>query len=346
MNLKSDTGALASVASPAQASRTEKFFCQRFGESSLNDAIESAAHIERNRVGRWWSTPVDVEAIAKVRGFAVRDVGFSPRCGDAELITMRRRVVVNVRTGLTASRRRWALAHEIGHSLFLRAGEQFWEHEIGVLSRTEIETEERICDLFAGALLMPVDEITATAQGIDHNNLDVLATFLDRNARRMKVSVIALIKRLGIIRSAMPQLKVLITRLRPNRVTGADDRFRVEDCIGLGPNRHESWIWRNQSAVSIGLQSSVRLFETWRLLRQSEEDDSSVGAFVLNGNGTLERFGRAEGFAIEEDLFVTALREGRWVRVTKRMRCASVLYAARGWSERDVYILTVLCDKE
>lgn len=122
---------------------------------------------------------IDLDAIAWLRGAKVR---YRPLAGcEARIFGAGDQAVISVNINSSRQRRRFSLAHELGH----------WEHHRGKLlfcrrqdiSDTQTSSVfERVANRYAADLLMPgflFDPLSATQQRVDFAAVDGLATAFD-----------------------------------------------------------------------------------------------------------------------------------------------------------------------
>lgn len=123
--------------------------------------------------------PVDVEAIAA--GVGIFDISWGEIDDSAVLLAgpVTGTWGVLLKRSGTLQRRRFSIAHEVGHLVLGIVGtERFYRSRIA--ARAEQNAEERACDYFAACLLMPRPWVLERAAG------DITAAQL---ARRFGVSV-------------------------------------------------------------------------------------------------------------------------------------------------------------
>jgi hypothetical protein len=108
--------------------------------------------------------------------------------------------------------------------------------------------------------------------------------------------------------------------------------------LGQG-NKYQTF--RNHSAEGCGLNSAILLFNGWResLLKNREQ---SGGRFVLKGGRECVRIDRPIGQSVNERIELTARELGRWPKQIISVEVANCLYAAKGWTARDAFIISVL----
>ena len=103
---------------------------------------------------RFGGPPVDLHAAAQTVG--ITDICYRPIDSAALLqngpVEGTYGVIIRSLDGHT--RQRFSLAHEIAHVVLGIVGDE-WRYKGQVASRGERNPEERMCDYFAGALLMP-----------------------------------------------------------------------------------------------------------------------------------------------------------------------------------------------
>src|SRR5437660_10792138 len=140
---------------PHLPTRTARYFLSKFRTATLKGAIELAAQRERERLFTGFeeccSVPVDVEAIAQRKGLKLVELPLGSSSRDAELRPASDGFLVRLKPRVSEGRRRFTIAHEIGHSLFYDHG----RHQVGLLDERESRAEEWICQKFASALLIP-----------------------------------------------------------------------------------------------------------------------------------------------------------------------------------------------
>ncbi len=136
--------------------------------------------------------------------------------------------MVQLRSDATHLRRRFSIAHEVAHTLFYEQTAKGLRHRIGILSKEELAAEERICNAFASALLMPASRLQDSLVSIPLNSASHVLSLLDQTARRFQVSLPALVSRLNQVQLASSQYIVLCFRFTENQYTGRDARLRVD----------------------------------------------------------------------------------------------------------------------
>jgi hypothetical protein len=214
------------------------------------------------------------------------------------------------------------------------------QHEIGVLSRNEIEAEEHICDMFASALLMPSDVVKVVLNDVSVQNPWSILLSFERAARRMQVSMPALVLRMGEVEvQANFPLIVICLRLFANPRTGDSPCLRVDICGSFGSLR-DTRTWHNKSASGLNLLSAETLFAAWRE-EFGKDGDPTGGKYILAD----ARLARAEQEAVrwtDEPILFDMRKKGKWHREQIAMQTCSCLYAAKGWDENLSYVISFL----
>ncbi len=125
-------------------------------EMGVVDAREAVERLAEAIRSGWDSTrALDVEAFAKTRGLIVE---YRVLHVDALLNVSAGGYVAVVNSSASPARRRFSIAHEIGHLEIARTTKLAVAMEHGLLeSEAERTSVERLCDTFAAALLMPRD---------------------------------------------------------------------------------------------------------------------------------------------------------------------------------------------
>ncbi len=321
--------------------RTGMFFLKRYKCTRLGDAVETAAHKEREVLlpgcEDYCGIPVDVEKIAQRRGLKHGECLDESDSRSAVIVPHQNSYVVKLSRTETIGGKRFSLAHEIGHDLF----RQGMKHKVGILSRKEKKAEDHICEMFASALLMPVPHVQRLLSHIPNGTPWEIFRALENSARQFKVSIPALIVRIGRIRSRPKfSFALLSMKYSPNRYSGLAPRLRVDTYSSLGALRN-TFIWSNCSAESVNLQSPQNLFDSWA----SSLDDrleSTGGRYTLNG---AEKFIRADAESIRwipETVIVDIRENGRWYKERIVVQVANCLYASKGWTSDKAYVVSVL----
>jgi len=134
--------------------------------------------------------------------------------------------VIAIRGGIPENRRRWALAHELGH-VMLRHGDP--EANPNPMTADRFRAEERMADATAAALLVPPDHIEQLRQ-LDRVRLDDIRALADQHVTSLSVIV-------NRLRHADPRPSILLelyrspvmweTRRLVGGVTGLPDQLDV-----------------------------------------------------------------------------------------------------------------------
>lgn len=321
---------------PAKADR---YFVQRFGSASLAGAIERAATAERAQLfDDVVRIPVDVYELAAAKGIKVDDGEIKTSCQEGMLVPERSGFRVVLRRTATETRKRFSLAHELGHALFYTNEGDGPKHQVAILSAAERDAEERICDRFAGALLMPREEFVKLLSGLTPQSpLEVLRR-LDAAARQFRVSVPACVARLRAVEIQAPPYLVMCLSEKPNPATGQDCTLRVDSCVSVGSWR-SAHIWRHKSADSAGLKSALMLYRSW---------EKRLSATPVSGRFSLDRaegimpvtLGSSQGAS--EQVRISRITAGKWTDEIADVLAANWLYAWSHGPDRLAYVITVL----
>jgi hypothetical protein len=320
---------------------SESYFLKQYRTATLKGAVERAAHKERAALFDGWSSiPVDIGRIASLRGLREAQELSGSACREGRLVPVSGGFLVQLRSSSSAARRRFSLAHEIGHSIFYRNDGARPSHEIGILSFDEMSAEERICNLFAGALLMPVGRLRDQLSCMPRGDPAAVLTTLERTAQRFQVSLRALVERLSSVQPETSPYVVIYLRFRENQVSNVDPRLRVDACCALGPNRR-LWIWRNRSAEGVNLKSCAALFDAWKA-HLAGPLDADGGRYTWSPETGLVSAAKSGLPCTSEEVNVSTLRRGKWSEETLPVTAASCLYVPRNASERQACLLSVL----
>jgi hypothetical protein len=284
--------------------------------------------------------PVDVIRIATAKGIQITEDLEGAKCEEGRLMATKAGFRIRLRHTSTESRRRLSLAHELGHTLFYLHDGNGPRHAIGVLDRAEISAEERVCNAFARALLMPARLCQTLIPPLE----DSAALFdsLESAARAFHVSLPALIVRLSSVRvgvASSPRI-LLYSRFAENRTTQCDAGLRIEASsqVGLGD---KWWVWPNRTVAGLRLQSAIALFESWRTcLAAKAERGGRYSWHPTTGLARLDAMAPSRPF--DEQLVVTTRLGSRWPKVLLRARVASRLYARAGATLRDGYVISIV----
>jgi|SRR5208337_2734528 len=325
--------------------RSTQYFLKTYGHACLDTAVEFAAERERKSVNSmidgFYDVPVNVLKIAEKRRIKVLDDKHSKSERDALMVPTDNHFRLFLNPHQSQGRQRFTLAHEIGHTLFYIG----MKHQIGRLEKAEIDAEERICNNFASALLMPKDYVNKKIRRISPIKPWKLHNELEGVCRVFEVSLSALISRMCQIRSEVPfPCIILCIQHRQNSFTGKDRRLRVISAVSSGEFRNMR-TWSNKSIDKIGLQSVHLLFSRWK---QSTIDGREVsgGKYALDSSGNLTRVTADSSFGYQENVRLSTRLGSKWSTRTAEMLCSSCLYASKEWTESKAYILSVLSPLE
>jgi hypothetical protein len=319
-------------------SRSESFFINLFRSATLRGAIERAARREREQLFEdCASVPVNVFQLAKRRGMQIDEDLSGVSCEEGLLIPFKGGYRVRLRKTATESRKRFSLAHEMGHTFFYKDDGNGPRHKVSVLSAAERAAEERICNLFAAALLMPWPQLREEFLELPSGNPGQMLTRLDSVSKRFRVSVPALLQRLRSLDVAAPPYMLLCLAAKPNPATGADFALRVEFCVSLGSWR-SSHIWQHRSAHGLGLNSAMSLFDHWDRARQST---TLKGHFALDAQQGLTTAADTPN-EMRETVHLSRVALGKWKNEVVEVVSASRLYAWTTDQDQKAYVLSVL----
>lgn len=106
--------------------------------------------------------PIDVEALAVQMG--IDSIANATMVEDGRLEQDGTTATIFLRTGLSDSRRRFTIAHELGHRLLLHPRAPAERHR----RRLAGDSEERLCDDLAAAILLPRSWVLAEFRGAPH----------------------------------------------------------------------------------------------------------------------------------------------------------------------------------
>jgi Zn-dependent peptidase ImmA (M78 family) len=120
----------------------------------MKPRISSARTMARNLITKYFSIatpPIPVEEIAKREGYTIEEVSDGDLRVSGTYDLKKKVLYVNVRHN--AHRRRFSIAHELGHCLLGHQQERFTEISLEGNDRDPFETE---ANQFAAELLMPI----------------------------------------------------------------------------------------------------------------------------------------------------------------------------------------------
>jgi Zn-dependent peptidase ImmA (M78 family) len=318
-----------------------------YQSSILHEAIVRAAKIEREASFRYdqdiLNIPINVHRIAWKKGIRIapslsrnaREDGFLRQKDDGYLL--------HLKSNMSQRRERFTIAHEIGHTLFYRNR----KHQIGILDKKELSAEERICNKFAITLLVPPEFIHQIMPQIPVETPLQVMHAIENTCSKFNVSLPALIPRLkDTYKSKDASLILLIFRFKKNRFKGTEQRLRVYGSCSLGEFKNII-IPFNQSANSLNLNYTEKLFEEWRCILRNGERKAG-GMFRLNAEGNIIRripydFGWIDKFEwTEEELCLS----GKKRNINKyNLLSSNVLVSRNDWNEDQAYIVTIIRSK-
>lgn len=335
------------TSSASYLSATERYFLDRFRAATIVGAVERAASEELEHGQKSFAefprslVPVDVETIARRKSIRLqRGVG-GYSCAEARLIPVPGGFLCDLTDGSVDTRKRFSLAHEIGHTLFYaHDGRTQPRHQIGMLATPEIAAEERICNMFAGALLMPDAALKASLKAIPEGRPAAVLRIIEQLGLRFRVSVPALLTRMRTVHVRGPSYLVLYLRMRENPATRDEPKLRVDTCCAIGSDRR-LWTWRNRSAAGLNLRSAGDLFDAWRATLAAHVQPSG-GRYVLDDKAGLLPRKATDAPEVFEQVNFSVANAGRWPKEIRPVKVASCLYVQKGATEREAHVLSVL----
>jgi Zn-dependent peptidase ImmA (M78 family) len=323
--------------------RAVHFFINRYKAATLRDAVELAARSERDILLKgfhdYCTLPIDVESIAKRKGFIISDKSCPMTIeNDAKLSLHNDKFLLRIKPGAAAKRDRFTIAHEIGHTLFFEGT----KHQIGLLNKKEIEAEDFICNLFASALLMPSFQIQQFIQKIADGSPWELFIEFENASRTFGVSLPALVGHIGWVR---PKVKfsfiALCLRYFVNKFTRTDPCLRVDICSPLG-ELNKIRTWNNRSARGLNLISAENLLNSWTN-GLGERGEITGGRYTLDSANNIVRATHDCLNWIPENLNVSIFNKGKWYKKDKLpMLASNCLYSRKGWREDKAYIISII----
>lgn len=128
----------------------------------MAELADDLAHWLFDRLSFPSTPPIDVEELARRMG--IGSIETTPMIEDGRLEQDGTNATIYLREGLHAGRRRFTIAHELGHRLLLhpRAPAERYRR------RLRGDTEERLCDDLAAAILLPRDWVATEHRRADH----------------------------------------------------------------------------------------------------------------------------------------------------------------------------------
>jgi IrrE N-terminal-like domain len=214
--------------------------------------------------------PVPLETLAAALG--VESILRRPMVEEGRLEQRAGRTTIFLREGTIGARQRFTLAHELGHLVLADPEEDLVARRMW----SRPDREERFCDEFAAAILLPREWILRNLNGAPEN-LRVARELASRAEASLSASVVRLRELLGWERSLLhwrryeDQWRLTSTAGLPravhNRLTSEPATRAVLDALrGSGEERHGSLPLaiggvgaRVPVEISVGRQSAVAL---------------------------------------------------------------------------------------
>jgi hypothetical protein len=313
--------------------RCEAYFLTLFGSATLRGAAEAAAQKELAAITHA-SIPIDIYSVAARKRFTILEDLAESGCAEGELLPVRDGYRVRLRRTATEARKRFSVAHEIGHTFFYRDEGEGPRHTIGVMNATERIAEEKICNLFAGTLLMPAVHLRKHLQ-LEHGSPAAIVSLLQRAASNFKVSMPSLLTRLRALDLEWPACLLVCSSFRPNPKTGLHPKLRIDLSIGLGGWSNRQF-WNGTPVADANISSAVRLYAEWT----SDSPNLKSGQFVMGS--------RLEHNAIpseqpEREVLMSRRSLGLWKREAVACISSSALYSwGRAETRPGAYVLTAI----
>ncbi|HWF49770.1 MAG TPA: ImmA/IrrE family metallo-endopeptidase [Solirubrobacteraceae bacterium] len=182
------------------------------------EVVEGLAECIMDAAGVAPDPPVSLKAIAAYLGVSsIREVDMVED-GRLEQLAGQRRIYI--RTGTAPSRRRFTIAHEFGHIVLAGREAEFIAHR----SAATADPEERFCNQFAAALLMPRRWLLKTVSP-HYESLDVAQAVSRATGASLAATVVRLRDVLGW-RSSLLQWRTL------------NGTWRLSTTVGLPRHAH------------------------------------------------------------------------------------------------------------
>lgn len=320
----------------------------KYRRASLQAAVEAAAERLRRSalpsLSRYSPIPVLVDAIAESIGISFSSDLPADDRRHARLTPRPEGFTLRVKPGSSDARRRLAVAHEIGHTLFFEHG----EHQVSWQDNTEREVEERICWRFARALLAPSYYAQSLVSSLELTTPWATVGRLNAAARELEMSLQAVISRCGDVQPENPKRAILVcSKFQVNPRTGDDASLRIETFSSLAQTG-EFVQWPPVSAKTIGLLEADLLFHTWKMRIGGTENSTEPagGQYTLTSEKKLVPATSDTLKWIAEDVEVWSVQGRKWRSYTIPMRTASYLMARKGWTQQQAYVVTLLDSHE
>jgi hypothetical protein len=312
--------------------RTEEYLLNRTAAPTVKQAVERlcAALAARPAVaapnGR-----VDVDALAASVGLTISQSSDGMGRALARLVPGSSRMRIVVRPGLSRSAARFAIAHEVGHTFFFERTETGFKHTVGLLSAPELRAEERICDRFARAMLIPASRVEAHLDSCEAMTCGGILVQFDAFARTLGVGIKTLILRCSDLRLAIDDVTVVCWEAKRAR---RPSRLNLQ-AVAVAADRGAPKIPIGTFARDFGLGSCSKLLAAWNASRGQH----SVGRYSLVSGSRLEVLGVGEATeSVESCAFGD---DGPDYSGRANVRSASAVFIAPGGSIRNACVLTV-----
>lgn len=233
-------------------------------------------------------------------------------------------------------RRRFSLAHEIGHTLFYKDSGIGPRHLAGVLSGFELKAEEYLCNLFARSLLIPRDALLRIVRLSSHTSLGDLLDVVEQCRVRFNVSRPVAMLRLADVFDDIGTMLLVQFRYCPNSRTNQDPDLRVVCSSVIGQSASRFRVWLNRTPSGMGLHTVDKLYEGWLGLGET----SRGGAFELK-DGKVQR---SEGAAVvaQECIELTEVTSGKWAKRQRRAEATARLISPPNTPRREVTVIAAL----
>lgn len=217
------------------------------------------------------SPPYDPYKIAALR-YCVVEETTSLGSASAHLVTRENSFIVRLQSGESRSRRNYSCAHELGHTYFYDMVSGCYEH-IPTFDRSSQDEEERRCNLFASALLMPYGEFASAFSSVDSRQTAEKA--IRWLSRQFNVSVLAAVYRVNELQLENPRWIFLVMKHMShpdtNRRGGKGPRPKLRVLSASAP-REAVFIPANKGAdklgLSVGFEPQDRVFSASGLRRR------------------------------------------------------------------------------
>jgi hypothetical protein len=318
-----------------------RYFLQKYRRATIAEAVEAAAQEVREPLlhgtERFCSIPVDLGEVARRVG--VKTGGhLEPNDHRLGVLSLEAGAyTVRTAPGGTNRQERFTLAHEIGHRLF-RDG---LRHSIESPSVKEKDAEDRICEMFASALLMPASYMPSIVEHIPGGEPWDILLSLEQAARRFDVSLPAMVFRIGQFQSRKgPALIIMCLSHFANRFTRTQPCLRVWVCASTSKGRSPR-TWYNRSAEGLGMVAANQLFSQWSEA-SGHNGESTGGRYALDDAGRLARASREVLRWMLQQLRLSILVDGAWQKCALQCYVANCLYARRGSTISEAYILSIV----